>query len=98
MHELNYKFSLPRDRSVGIGCIGSGFIMAECHLVAYRSVGFNPVAIASRTPLKARQVAERHAIAAVYDTYEQMLDNPGVQVVDIAVPPDAQLTIVEDIA
>ena len=31
-----------------IGCIGAGFIMDECHLVAYRNAGFNPVAIASR--------------------------------------------------
>ena len=39
---------LPRDLSIGIGCIGSGFIMADCHLVAYRAAGLNPVAIASR--------------------------------------------------
>ena len=39
---------LPRDKSIGIGCIGSGFIMADCHLVAYRKAGFNPVAIAAR--------------------------------------------------
>jgi hypothetical protein len=30
---------LPRDGSVGIGCIGAGFIMADCHLVAYRAAG-----------------------------------------------------------
>ena len=44
--ELEYLPRLPRDKSVGIGCIGTGFIMADCHLVAYRNVGFNPVAIA----------------------------------------------------
>ena len=40
-----------------IGCIGSGFIIADCHLVAYRRAGFNPVAIASRSPDHAGQVA-----------------------------------------
>ena len=36
---------LPGDRSIGIGCIGAGFIMAECHLVAYLAAGLKPVAI-----------------------------------------------------
>ena len=39
--ELDYLPKLPRDKSIGIGCIGAGFIMADCHLVAYRSAGFN---------------------------------------------------------
>ena len=50
---------LPQDRSAGIGCVGAGFIMADCHLVAYRAAGFNPVAIASHDPKKARAVAAR---------------------------------------
>ena len=45
---LEYLPRLPRDKSVGIGCIGTGFIMADCHLVAYRQAGFRPVAIAAR--------------------------------------------------
>ena len=47
--DLNHLPKLPRNKKPGIGCIGSGFIMADCHLVAYRSAGFNPVAIASRS-------------------------------------------------
>ena len=52
--KLDYLPRLPREKSVPIGGIGSGFIMADCHLVAYRKAGFNPVAIASRTPAHAR--------------------------------------------
>ena len=37
--------------------IGAGFIMADCHLVAYRAAGLNPVAIASRTVSRAAEVA-----------------------------------------
>ena len=40
---------LPKRKDFRIGCIGSGFIMRDCHLVAYRAVGFNAHAIASRT-------------------------------------------------
>ena len=59
---LQYNPELPCNRKVGIGCIGSGFIMADCHLVAYRQAGFNPVAIASQTPKNARAVAKRPSI------------------------------------
>jgi predicted dehydrogenase len=85
---------LPRDCSVGIGCIGAGFIMADCHLVAYRAAGLNPVAIAGRTPDRPRAVAERHGIPSVYDDCEGLLADPAVQVLDIAVPPDVQFDIV----
>ena len=93
---LNYLPRLPRDKSPPIGCIGSGFIMADCHLVAYRKAGFNPVAIASRTLAHARQVAERHGLTA-YTTYQEMLASGTVEVVDIAVPPDAQLAVIQNI-
>ena len=46
--ELNYLPKLPRRRDWRIGIAGAGFIIRDCHLVAYRNAGFNPVAIASR--------------------------------------------------
>ena len=45
-------------RDFKIGCIGAGFIMADVHLAAYAEAGFPVVAIASRTPAKAAEVAE----------------------------------------
>src|SRR6476619_8535894 len=87
---LDYLPRLPRNKSVPIGCIGCGFIMADCHLVAYRKAVVNPVAIASRTPEHARQVADRHGLRA-FESYEELLARAPVEVVDIAVPPDEQL-------
>src|SRR5262245_41056807 len=87
---LDYRPRLPTRKDPGIGCLGAGFIMRDCHLVAYRQAGFNPVAIASRDPARARAVAAQHGIARVHDTYDQVLADPAVEVVDIAVPPDAQ--------
>src|SRR5436305_1579866 len=88
--DLDYLPRMPKRRDVGIGCIGTGFIMADCHLVAYRQAGFNPVAIASRNPARAREVAARYGLAKVFARYEEVLADPEVEVVDIAVPPDAQ--------
>jgi predicted dehydrogenase len=94
--KLNYLARLPRDKAAPIGCIGSGFIMADCHLVAYRKAGFNPVAIASRTPAHAKRIAERHGLVA-FDTHQEMLASGNVEVVDIAVPPDAQIDVIKNV-
>jgi hypothetical protein len=95
--ELDYRPRLPRDRTVAIGCIGAGFIMEECHLVAYRQAGFHPLAIASRRPAEARRVAARHAIAKCYDTYGELLADPQVAVIDVAVPPDVLAEVIREV-
>src|SRR5688572_2419548 len=66
--ELNIHSPLPDRKDFRIGILGSGFIVNDCHLVAYRKAGFNPVAIASRQRANAGKVAQRHGIAKVYDT------------------------------
>ncbi len=85
---------LPVRRDVRIGVIGSGFIVNDCHLVAYRRVGFNPVAIASRTLAHAAAVAGRHGIATVHASIERLLADPTVEVLDLAVPPQHQPALI----
>src|SRR2546429_5042128 len=60
--ELNIYSPLPYRKDFRIGILGAGFIVKDCHLVAYRKAGFNPVAIASRTRAGAEKVAQKHAI------------------------------------
>src|SRR5437763_7509232 len=90
----DFRPRLPRRKDWRIGCLGAGFIMRDCHLVAYRQAGFNPVAIASRDPEHARAAAARHAVPRVHDTYDRLLADPDVEVLDLAVPPDAQPALV----
>lgn len=92
--DLWHVAPLPRDRSVPIGCIGAGFIMTDCHLVAYRAAGLNVIGIASRTPGRAQAAAARHAIPNVFDSYQALLADQRIQVIDIAVPPDVQLDVI----
>lgn len=87
---LDYLPRLPKRLDWRIGCIGAGFIMRDCHLVAYRQAGFNPVAIASRHPGTAREAADRHAIPVVHVTIDDLLADRAVEVLDVAVPPDVQ--------
>ena len=87
---LDYLPRLPRRKDFRIGCLGAGFIMRDCHLVAYRQAGFNPVAIASRDQAHARAVAERHAIPHCHAGIDDLLADEEVEVLDVAVPPDVQ--------
>src|SRR4029079_13368179 len=88
--ELNIRPTLPQRKDWRIGCVGSGFIMADCHLGAYRQCGFHPVAIASQRRENAARVAERHGISRVHDSVDALLADENVEVLDVAVPPDLQ--------
>lgn len=93
---LDYLPRMPKDKRVGIGCIGSGFIMADCHLLAYQQAGFRPVAITSRTFENAATVAERYGLRA-HRTLGELLDDSEVEVADVAVPPDVQLDVIREV-
>src|SRR4026208_1419434 len=92
--DLNSRPTLPRRKDWRIGCVGAGFIMRDCHLVAYRNAGFNPVAIASRHPATAREAASRHGIPTVHPTIDALMADSSIEVLDIAVPPDVQPGII----
>jgi predicted dehydrogenase len=83
-----------RCRDYRIGCIGAGFIMADVHLMAYREAGFPVVAIASRTPAKAAEVAQRWSIPTVHATPRALIEDPQVEILDIAFPPDQQPALI----
>jgi predicted dehydrogenase len=93
---LDYLPRLPQRKDFRIGCIGAGFIMRDCHLVAYRQAGFNPVAITSRDPGRARATAEQHGVPRVHATLSELLADRDVEVLDIAVPPDLQPAVVRE--
>src|SRR5579859_6422632 len=93
--DLQINPPLPQKKDFRIGILGSGFIVSDCHLVSYRKAGFNPIAIASRSRENAAKVAKRHSIPIVYENYEQLLDDKSIEVLDIAVPPNAQLALIK---
>jgi predicted dehydrogenase len=96
---LNYNIhpTMPKRRDFRIGCVGAGFIMRDCHLVAYRDAGFNPIAITSLSREESKAVAERHGIPKVYDNWHQLIEDPDIEIVDIAIPPDAQLDVIREV-
>ncbi len=83
--DLDYLPALPKDKTLGIGCAGAGFIMADCQLVAYKQHDLNVVAIASRTGKRACEVGARHQIKTTYDTYAELLADKRVRILDVLV-------------
>ena len=92
---LNHRPLLPERRDMGIGIVGAGFIVRDCHLVAYVEAGFRVAGITSRSIDKAREVAELRGLPRVYESLDQMLEDPAVEVVDIAVPPHEQPGVID---
>ncbi len=78
-----------------IGAVGAGFIMRDVQLPAYQQAGFTVAAITSRTFSKAREAAKLRNIGRAYETLDEMLEDPAVTILDIAVPPERQRAIVE---
>ena len=93
--DLNIHSPLPDRKDWRIGCVGSGFIMNDCHLAAYSKAGFNPVAIASRTQANAAKCAKQHKITRVHESIEMLLNDESIEVLDLAVPPDNQLDVIK---
>jgi hypothetical protein len=91
---LRYTPPAPRRKDFRIGILGSGFIVDDCHLVSYRRAGLNPVAIASRNRDRAAEVAQRHGIERVCASFDELLDDRTIEVLDIAVPPQFQLELI----
>ncbi|WP_233578951.1 Gfo/Idh/MocA family protein [Tautonia sociabilis] len=85
-----------RDR-FGIGVVGSGFIVRDCHLVAYADAEFRVVGLTSRTRSTAEEVARLRGVPSVFDSVEAMLDAGGVDILDVAVPPQDQPEILRRI-
>jgi predicted dehydrogenase len=94
--DLKINASMPKKKDYGIGCIGAGFIMKDIQLVSYNQAGFNPVAIASRNPKHAMAAAKERRIPKVYETWQELLEDTKVEILDIAFPPNEQLRIIKE--
>ncbi len=93
--DLGQRLAKPADSSLGIGAVGAGFIMRDVQLKAYADAGLNVAGIYSRTPEIAREVADLRSIPRIYETFDELLADPAVQILDVAVPPDVQLGLIE---
>jgi predicted dehydrogenase len=71
---------MTRAAVVGVGFIG------VAHVEALRRIGVDVAGVIGSSPERARAKAETSSLPHVYDSYEQLLADPGVDAVHIASP------------
>src|SRR5690554_2748535 len=96
--DLSYGPAPVDGSKYGIAVIGAGGIVEGAHLPAYRKAGLRVVGLYDQDVEKARRVAENFGIASVYRSLEALLEDPEVQIVDIAVPASVQPGLAKRIA
>ena len=71
---------------LGIAVVGAGQVVNGAHLPAYRKGGLSVAGIYDRDRAKAEATAGRFGVEKVYGSLEELLDDPRVDIVDVAVP------------
>ena len=84
---------IPSKHDYGRGIVGAGSIVRHAHLPAYRNAMFNVVGIFDQSIKAAKEVATEFDVPAVYTSLEDLLEDPQVEIVDIAVPAPFQPAI-----
>lgn len=85
-----------RCRDFTIGAVGGGFIMGDVQLAAYAGAGFNVKGIATRSFTTAKAVADKWGLKNAYGSVGELLDDEDISIVDIAIPPHAQIEVVRE--
>lgn len=84
---LRYKPELGKKTDFGIGIVGAGAIVEAAHLPAYRKAHFNIVGIFDEKFERARYLSDRFAIPKIFQSLDDLVADPSIAIVDIAVPP-----------
>ena len=80
-------------KSIRAAVIGTGFI-GPAHIEALRRTpGVAVTAIASNEPDRAREIAEQFAIPRTYDSWQAVVDDPGIDVIHNCTPNDLHFAI-----
>lgn len=93
--DLPYRPPIPRTYRPRIGMIGIGGI-AAAHLDAYRTAGWEVAALCDRTRAKAEaRAAEFCPAARIEETWEALLSDPEIDVIDITLHPEHRAPVIE---
>lgn len=91
------KLNGERARRYGIGLIGCGSIANQAHLPAYRKYGLHVAACCDVSEEAARTTAEKFGIPFWTTKVEELLDRDEVQVIDMAIHPQARMEVLQRI-
>src|SRR5947208_1988702 len=79
---------LDKPRPISLGLIGCGWVTAERHMPALRSLPEGRVlAVADINPDRLKQVADRFNIERRYTDFRALLKDPDIEAVGVCTPP-----------
>ena len=88
--------SFPSGYTPGIGIVGCGEVATTWHLPAYERFGVNVVGVYDPLPEATTAAQERFPfIGRVCASLDELLADPGIEVVDIATPPDVRIELIK---
>ncbi len=96
--EVQHLPVMPQKQDYGIGICGTGGIVNDAHLPAYRKAGFNVVGVFDVSREAAERTAAKFEVPRVYDSLEQLVSDKRVEIVDVAVPATENQQIVGVVA
>lgn len=91
---IDYHPHLPAGYRPGVAIVGIGGIVKSSHLPAYAKYGIPVSAVYDIRPEATAGIQEQFAIGRVANSYEEILDDPSIAVVDIATFPEQRIPLV----
>jgi predicted dehydrogenase len=92
------EHKLPPKIDYGIAFIGCGGIVNYGHIPSYKTHGFNMIGGYDIDPEAARKTVQEHGLQKVYVTLDDVLNDPRIQIVDIATMAWDRRAIVETVS
>jgi predicted dehydrogenase len=97
----DYRPAPPPDailQRYGIGMVGCGSIARGAHLPAYRDFGYRVLACCDILAANAEAAAKQFGIPRATTRLEDLLDDPAILVIDLAVHASQRVPLVQQIA
>ncbi|MBC7876261.1 MAG: Gfo/Idh/MocA family oxidoreductase [Anaerolineales bacterium] len=85
---------LPTKTDYGIAFVGCGGIVNYGHIPSYKANGFNLIGGYDINHEAAEKTIQTHSLKKLYTSLDELLSDPMVQIVDIAVVPEEQRNVV----
>src|SRR5689334_1157983 len=92
------EHQLPPKTDYGIAFVGCGGIVNYGHIPSYKAHGFNMIGGYDINPEASRKTVQEHGLKKVYATLDEVLNDPLIQIVDIATMAWDRRAIVEKVS
>jgi len=92
-----FVHKLPPKIDYGIAFVGCGGIVNYGHIPSYKANGFNMIGGYDINNDAAEKTVQTHGLKKLYTSLDELLSDPSVQIVDVAVVPEEQWNVVSKV-